>query len=129
MHNNVITHIPYIGYPIYRATTGLQLWSSSVPFLLVIPAWYYVPEYCHHIAFWRIFSRGFSRDALVMHMLTSICFPWVNGSSRVGSEKKKFALLTWRSQHCTNYLILLYYKRFLNFSLWESFSPDRLCRL
>ena len=66
-------------------------------FLLVIPAWYYVYYYqsnCHHIAFWRIFSRGFSRDALVMHMLTSICFPWVNGSRVRRSGGKKL-----RSRH------------------------------
>ena len=77
MHNNVI---------IYTHTTRVLL------FLLVIPAWYYVyyQSNCHHIAFWRIFSRGFSRDALVMHMLTSICFPWVNGSrvSRRSGGKK-----------------------------------------
>ena len=65
-------------------------------FLLVIPAWYYVyyQSNCHHIAFWRIFSRGFSRDALVMHMLTSICFPWVNGSRVRRSGGKKL-----RSRH------------------------------
>ena len=51
-------------------------------------------QHCHHIAFWRIFSRGFSRDALVMHMLTSICFPWVNGSRVRRSGGKKL-----RSRH------------------------------
>ena len=81
MHNNVIMH---------THTTRVLL------FLLVIPAWYYVyyQSNCHHIAFWRIFSRGFSRDALVMHMLTSICFPWVNGSRVRRSGGKKL-----RSRH------------------------------
>ena len=87
------------------------------------------------IAFWRIFSRGFTRDALVMHMLTSICFPWVNGtrvystlllslrssaygvhSTRTPSGKESRKLVGW---YCDLLVYFFLRKRDWPASLWQ----------